>query len=71
MHCAIMGVFSPLVGIIGCMQAAEAIKILLNIGRTLNGRLMLLDGLTMEWRSVKLNKDPACTTCGINKPKII
>ncbi len=71
MHCAIMGVFSPLVGIIGCMQAAEAIKILLNIGRTLNGRLMLLDGLTMEWRSVKLNKDPACAICGINKPKII
>ena len=71
MHCAIMGVFSPLVGIIGCMQAAEAIKILLNIGRTLNGRLMLLDGLTMEWRSVKLNKDPACTICGINKTKII
>ena len=71
MHCATMGVFSPLVGIIGCMQAAEAIKILLNIGRTLNGRLMLLDGLTMEWRSVKLNKDPACAICGINKPKII
>jgi molybdopterin/thiamine biosynthesis adenylyltransferase len=71
MHCATMGVFSPLVGIIGCMQAAEAIKILLNIGRTLNGRLMLLDGLTMEWRSVKLNKDPACVICGINKPKII
>jgi molybdopterin/thiamine biosynthesis adenylyltransferase len=71
MHCAIMGVFSPLVGIIGCMQAAEAIKILLNIGRTLNGRLMLLDGLTMEWRSVKLNKDPACAICGISKPKTI
>jgi len=71
MHCAIMGVFSPLVGIIGCMQAAEAIKILLNIGRTLNGRLMLLDGLTMEWRSVKLNKDPACAICGINKSKTI
>ncbi len=71
MHCAIMGVFSPLVGIIGCIQAAEAIKILLNIGRTLNGRLLLLDGLTMEWRSVKLNKDPACTICGTNKPEII
>jgi len=69
MHCAIMGVFSPLVGVIGSMQAAEAIKILLNIGKTLNGRLMLLDGLTMEWRSVKLNKDPACAICGTNKPK--
>ena len=71
MHCATMGVFSPLVGIIGCMQAAEAIKILLNIGKTLNGRLMLLDGLTMEWRSIKLNKDPECIICGINNPKII
>jgi molybdopterin/thiamine biosynthesis adenylyltransferase len=71
MHCATMGVFSPLVGIIGCMQAAEAIKILLNIGKTLNGRLMLLDGLTMEWRSIKLNKDPKCAICGINNPKNI
>ena len=71
MHCAIMGVFSPLVGVIGSMQAAEAIKILLNIGKTLNGRLMLLDGLAMEWRSVKLNKDPTCAICGINKPKMI
>jgi len=58
-----------LVGIIGCMQAAEAIKILLNIGKTLNGRLMLLDGLTMEWRSIKLNKDPECAICGINNQK--
>ena len=68
MHCATMGVFSPLVGAIGCMQAMETIKILLNIGATLNGRLMLLDGLTMEWRSIKLNKDPECTICGINNP---
>jgi len=71
MHCATMGVFSPLVGVIGCMQAMESIKILLNIGTTLNGRLMLLDGLTMEWRSIKLNKDPECTICGISNPKII
>lgn len=66
MRCAVMGVFSPLVGIIGCIQASEAIKILLSIGRTLNGRLLLLDGLTMEWRSIKLNKDPACTVCGVS-----
>jgi len=71
MHCATMGVFSPLVGAIGCMQAMETIKILLNIGTTLNGRLMLLDALTMEWRSIKLNKDPECTICGISNPKII
>jgi molybdopterin/thiamine biosynthesis adenylyltransferase len=63
MPCAIMGVFSPLVGIIGCMQAAETIKILLNIGESLNGRLQLLDGLTMDWRSIRLYKDPACPVC--------
>lgn len=63
MPCAVMGVFSPLVGIIGCMQAAETLKILLNVGENLNGRLLLLDGLTMNWRSVRLNKDPACPAC--------
>jgi len=63
MPCAIMGVFSPLVGIIGCMQAAETLKILLNIGESLNGRLQLLDSLTMNWRSIKLLKDPACPAC--------
>ena len=63
MPCAIMGVFSPLVGIIGCMQAAETLKILLNLGQSLNGRLQILDGLTMNWRSIKILKDPACTVC--------
>lgn len=63
MPCAIMGVFSPLVGIIGCMQAAETLKILLNIGESLNGRLQLLDSLTMNWRSIKLHKDPVCAVC--------
>lgn len=66
MHCATLGVFSPLAGIIGCMQAAEALKILLGIGETLNGRLMLLDGLTAKWRSIKLTKDVACTVCRIS-----
>lgn len=63
MPCAIMGVFSPIVGIIGSMQAAEALKILLNIGASLNGRLQLLDGLTMNWHSINLHKDPACPIC--------
>lgn len=63
MPCATMGVFSPLVGIIGSMQAAETIKILLGIGESLNGRLQLLDGLTMNWRSIRLHKDPACPVC--------
>ncbi|TSA52188.1 MAG: molybdopterin-synthase adenylyltransferase MoeB [Nitrosomonadaceae bacterium] len=71
MQCAVMGVFAPLTGIIGCVQAAEALKILLGIGETLNGRLLLLDGLTMNWRSVKLNKDPACAVCGVPKPATI
>lgn len=62
-RCAENGVFSPLVGIIGAVQAAEALKLLLGIGQTLNGRLLLLDGLAMEWRSIKLNKDPACAVC--------
>jgi len=62
--CAIMGVFSPLTGIIGCIQAAETIKVLLGIGETLHARLLLLDGLTMHWRSLKLSKDPRCPACG-------
>lgn len=63
MPCAIMGVFSPLVGIIGCMQAAETLKIMLNIGQSLNGRLQILDGLTMNWRTVRIPQDPGCTVC--------
>lgn len=68
MRCAIMGVLAPLTGIIGSVQAVETLKILLGIGRTLNGRLLLLDGLSMEWRSVKLNKDPFCRVCGDEGP---
>lgn len=63
-RCATMGVFAPLAGIIGCMQAAEAIKVLLGVGETLCGRVLLLDGMTMAWRSVRLQKDSACTVCG-------
>ena len=64
MRCAIMGVFAPLVGIIGAMQAAEALKLIAGIGESLNGRLLLLDALTMEWRTVRLKRDPACAVCG-------
>ena len=63
MPCSIMGVFSPLTGIIGSIQAAETIKILLNIGVTLSGRIQLLNGLTMNWRTIKLHKDSACMVC--------
>lgn len=64
-RCAVMGVFSPLVGIIGSTQAAEALKLLCGIGQSLNGRLLLLDGLQMEWRSIRLKKDPACSVCNV------
>jgi molybdopterin/thiamine biosynthesis adenylyltransferase len=67
MRCAVMGVFAPLVGVIGSVQAAETLKILLDIGQTLNGRLLLLDGLSMEWRSIKLKKDSACKVCGVDE----
>jgi molybdopterin/thiamine biosynthesis adenylyltransferase len=64
MRCAVMGVFAPLVGIIGSMQAAEALKVIMEVGETLNGRLLLLDALKMEWRSIRLRKDPVCRVCG-------
>ena len=70
MRCAVMGVFAPLVGIIGSVQAAETLKILLNIGQTLNGRLLLLDGLSMKWRTIKLNKDSGCVVCSQDEPVV-
>ena len=68
MRCAVMGVFAPLVGIIGSMQAAEALKLIMDIGETLNGRLLLLDALKMEWRSIRLRKDAGCRVCGAAPP---
>ncbi len=62
-RCAVMGVFAPLTGIIGSVQAAEALKLLCEAGTSLNGRLLLFDCLGMEWRSVSLSRDPACTVC--------
>jgi molybdopterin/thiamine biosynthesis adenylyltransferase len=62
-RCAVMGVFAPLVGVIGSLQAAEALKLLLGIGEPLAGRLLLMDALGMEIRTVKLHKDPACKVC--------
>jgi adenylyltransferase/sulfurtransferase len=67
MRCAVMGVFAPLVGIIGSTQAAEALKVLTGIGETLNGKLLMLDALSMQWRSVRLRKDPACPVCSGGK----
>lgn len=64
LRCAENGVFSPLVGIIGTTQAAEAMKLLMGIGESLQGRLLLLDALSMEWRSIRLSRDPECRVCG-------
>lgn len=63
-RCATMGVFAPLVGIIGATQAAEALKLVIGCGEPLAGRLLLLDGLAMEWRSIAVPRDPACPVCG-------
>ena len=62
-RCAVMGVFAPLVGIIGSLQAAEALKLLLDTGTSLCGKLLLLDALHMELRTVKLGKDNTCPVC--------
>jgi molybdopterin-synthase adenylyltransferase len=64
MSCATNGVMAPLVGIIGSIQALEAIKVLTGIGQTLTGRLLLLDGATMNWREMKLPRDENCAACG-------
>jgi len=64
MRCSENGVFAPLVGMIGTAQAAEAMKLLMNIGTSLKGRLLLLDALAMEWRAIKLSKDTKCHVCG-------
>ncbi|MBU6505199.1 MAG: molybdopterin-synthase adenylyltransferase MoeB [Betaproteobacteria bacterium] len=63
-RCAVMGVFSPLVGIVGATQAAEALKLLAGMGQSLAGRLLILNALTMEWQQLTLPQDPHCKVCG-------
>jgi adenylyltransferase/sulfurtransferase len=63
-RCAVMGVFAPLTGIVGSIQAAEALKLLTGAGETLAGRLLLLDALAMQVRTIKLARDPDCGVCG-------
>ncbi len=65
--CAENGVLGPVAGLLGCIQATEAIKVLLGIGTSLTGRLMLIDASSMECRSVKLRRDPHCRVCGDGK----
>ncbi|MBC8055644.1 MAG: HesA/MoeB/ThiF family protein, partial [Rhizobiales bacterium] len=62
-RCATMGVFAPLVGIIGSVQAAEALKLLAGIGTSLAGRLQMLDARTMEWTEIATARTPGCIVC--------
>jgi molybdopterin-synthase adenylyltransferase len=63
-QCATMGVFAPLVGIIGTMQAAEALKLLVGIGSSLAGRLQMLDARSMEWNEIRMARQAHCAVCG-------
>jgi molybdopterin/thiamine biosynthesis adenylyltransferase len=63
-RCATMGVFAPLVGIIGSVQAAEALKLVAGVGSSLAGRLQMLDARTMEWTEIRVARQPHCDVCG-------
>ncbi len=67
--CATMGVFAPLVGIIGSMQAAEALKLLSGAGEPAVGRLLMLDGRNMTWTDIRLPRNPLCPVCGAAHPQ--
>jgi len=62
-RCAVMGVFAPLTGTIGALQAAEALKLLAGAGESCSGRLLMFDALRTEWRTVRVKRDPACPVC--------
>ena len=64
MPCAVMGVFAPLTGMLGALQAAEALKLLVGIDGGLSGRLLRIDALTLETRIARIARDPACAVCG-------
>lgn len=63
-NCVDTGVISPLLGIVGSIQALETLKVLMGIGKVLDGRLLLLDALTMEWQTMTFLRDPKCPECG-------
>jgi len=63
-QCSQMGVFAPLTGMVGAIQAMEAITLVVGTGESLNGRLLLIDASAAEWRTVKVAKDPGCRVCG-------
>jgi molybdopterin-synthase adenylyltransferase len=63
-NCATNGVIAPITGIVGSIQALEAMKLIINTGETLTGRLLLIDGLTMNIKTMRFKKNPGCPTCG-------
>jgi molybdopterin-synthase adenylyltransferase len=65
--CSETGVMAPLLGVIGSIQALETLKLLLEIGKSLCGRLLLLDGLAMDWREIRIPKDPECPICAASR----
>ena len=69
--CAVMGVFAPLVGIIGAMQAAQAILLLSEIGDPLTGRMLMLDGRSLDWQTVRFNRDEQCEVCSPREANMI
>jgi molybdopterin/thiamine biosynthesis adenylyltransferase len=66
-RCATLGVFAPLVGVVGTLQAMEAIKLITGVGETLAGRLVLFDALASRWHEVRLARDPHCRVCGAHR----
>ena len=62
-QCSVMGVFAPLTGVIGAMQAMECIKLAAGVGEPASGRLLIFDAKSADWRSVRLKKDPGCSVC--------
>ena len=63
-QCATLGVLAPLVGVVGSLQAMETVKLLAGLGSRLTGRLQMLDGRSLEWNEVRLQRNPSCTVCG-------
>lgn len=64
-RCATMGVFAPVVGVVGTMQAMEAVKLVAGVGESLAGRLLMFDAWSSRWHDVRLSRDPQCPACGL------
>jgi adenylyltransferase/sulfurtransferase len=60
-----MGVLAPLTGVVGALQAMEAVKLIINAGETANGRVLLFDAKRSDWRFVRLQRDPSCAVCSV------